>query len=145
MPATLHFSGLSCVGPQPFGSSARACLLFAFGHAALQDDGLWSRIGNSKYHIFTNGVRFGERKHRHGRGGRMSRRMPWSWSSAEPMQFDVAEMAPSDRPTVGAEPMKVDVAEMADGAERVEISEPMWIQRAQGSSNPSLRLLYISL
>jgi len=117
----------------------------AFGHAALQDDGLWSRIGNSKYHIFTNGVRFGERKHRHGRGGRVSRRMPWSWSSsAEPMQFDVAEMAPSDRPTVGAEPMKVDVAEMADGAERIEISEPMFIQGAQGSSNPSLRLLYIS-
>jgi len=113
----------------------------AFGHAALQDDGLWSRIGNSKYHIFTNGVRFGERKHRHGRGGRMSRRT---------MPFDVVEMAdddaPSDRPTVGAEPMKVDVAEMADdGAERIEISEPMFIQGAQGSSNPSLRLLqYIS-
>jgi len=46
----------------------------AFGQAALQDDSLWSRLGNSKYHVFTPGLHFGERKHRHGRGGRKSRR-----------------------------------------------------------------------
>lgn len=46
----------------------------AFGQADLQDDSLWSRLGNSKYHVFTQGLRFGERKHKHGRGGRKSRR-----------------------------------------------------------------------
>jgi len=45
----------------------------AFGTAALQDDVLWSRLGNAKYHVFTNHMRFGARKHRHGRGGRKSR------------------------------------------------------------------------
>ena len=45
----------------------------AFGQVALQSDSLWSRLGNSKYHMFTPGVRFGERKHRHGRGGRSRR------------------------------------------------------------------------
>ena len=34
---------------------------------------LWSRLGNSKYHIFTNGVRFSNRNKRHGRGGRGNR------------------------------------------------------------------------
>jgi hypothetical protein len=33
----------------------------------LENNALWSRLGNSKYHCFTEGVRFGERKHRHGR------------------------------------------------------------------------------
>ena len=42
----------------------------SFGTTVLNNDALWSRIGNSKYHIFTRGVRFGERKHRRGRGGR---------------------------------------------------------------------------
>ena len=37
---------------------------------ALENDELWSRLGNSKYHLFTPGGTFGERKHRHGRGGR---------------------------------------------------------------------------
>ena len=36
---------------------------------ALTND-LWSRLGNSKYHCFTEGVSFGERKHRRGRGTR---------------------------------------------------------------------------
>ena len=46
----------------------------AYTTRSLQDDGLWSRLGNSKYHIFTPEEKFGDRKHRHGRGGRKSRR-----------------------------------------------------------------------
>jgi hypothetical protein len=44
-----------------------------FTYTELQDDALWARLGNSKYHVFTEGSHFGERKHRHGRGGRKSR------------------------------------------------------------------------
>jgi hypothetical protein len=44
-----------------------------FTYTEIQDDDLWARLGNSKYHVFTQGSRFGERKHRHGRGGRNSR------------------------------------------------------------------------
>jgi len=47
----------------------------AFGQVTLQDDDLWSRLGNSKFHVWTEGVRFGKRKQRHGRGGRKSRRI----------------------------------------------------------------------
>ena len=46
----------------------------AYTSISLQDDALWSRLGNSKYHIFTPEGKFGDRKHRHGRGGRKSRR-----------------------------------------------------------------------
>ena len=45
----------------------------AFGQAALQDDKIWPKLGSSKYHVFTPLMRFGERKHRHGRSGRKSR------------------------------------------------------------------------
>ena len=45
-------------------------LELAFIRGALDNDDLWSRLGNSKYHLFTPGRKFGERKHRHGRGGR---------------------------------------------------------------------------
>ena len=34
---------------------------------------LWSRLGNSKYHTFTNGARFSNHNKRHGRGGRGNR------------------------------------------------------------------------
>ena len=44
-----------------------------FTYTELQNDDLWARLGNSKYHVFTEGSHFGERKHRHGRGGRNSR------------------------------------------------------------------------
>ncbi len=37
----------------------------------LRDDALWSRFGNAKYHIFTNRVRFGNRKHRRAARGRV--------------------------------------------------------------------------
>ena len=47
-----------------------------FTYTEIQNDDLWARLGNSKYHVFTQGSRFGERKHRHGRGGRKSRRNP---------------------------------------------------------------------
>jgi len=82
-------------------------LVAAFGQEALEDDSLWSRLGNSKYHVFTQGVRFGERKHRHGRGGRKSRRTPkvvdattelGSWEG-EPMRLPVpAARPPPPRP-----------------------------------------------
>ena len=62
----------------------------AFGQAALQDDGLWSRLGNSKFHCFTPGARFGERKHRHGRGGRKSRRLS--------QEADATAVAATDEP-----------------------------------------------
>ena len=48
----------------------------AFTYSGIQDDHLWSRLGNSKFHVFTQFRQFGERKHRHGRGGRKSRRNP---------------------------------------------------------------------
>ena len=48
----------------------------AFTVTALTDDFLWSRLVNSKYHVWTAGKQFGERKHKHGRGGRGSRRNP---------------------------------------------------------------------
>jgi hypothetical protein len=48
----------------------------AFTYSEIQDDNLWSRLGNSKFHVFTQCRQFGERKHRHGRGGRKSRRNP---------------------------------------------------------------------
>ena len=48
----------------------------AFTYSGIQDDHLWSRLGNSKFHVFTQCRKFGERKHRHGRGGRKSRRNP---------------------------------------------------------------------
>jgi len=56
------------IPPELFGR-----LEAAFGQAALQDDLLWSRLCNSKWHVFTHFL-FGKRKHRHGRLGRKSRR-----------------------------------------------------------------------
>ena len=40
----------------------------------LQDLSFFYRLGNSKYNVFTPGACFGERKHRHARGGRKSRK-----------------------------------------------------------------------
>jgi len=91
----------------------------AFGQA-LQDDGLWSRLGNSKYHIFTQGVQFGERKHRHGRGGRKSRRGkgegndstvagdPEGSSSAAGSSFNLP--AGAAHASITAEPMHITVS-----------------------------------
>jgi len=63
---------LHCKGVPP---ELLARLEAALGPGALaDDDDLWSRIGNSKFHVFTPDARFGKRKHRHGRGGRKSRR-----------------------------------------------------------------------
>ena len=41
------------------------CLEATYGTGLFKDDSLWSRLGNSKYHIFGNGVRDRGRKHRH--------------------------------------------------------------------------------
>ena len=50
------------------------CLEATFGTGFIHDVSLWSRLGNSKYHIFTRGLRFRDRKHRYrgsrGSGGR---------------------------------------------------------------------------
>lgn len=47
------------------------CLEATFGTGFIHDVSLWSKLGNSKYHIFTRGVRFGDRRHRRrGNGGR---------------------------------------------------------------------------
>jgi len=79
-------------------------LVVAFGQEALEDDSLWSRLGNSKYHVFTPAMGFGVRKHRRVRGGRNSRRTPQgvvvttgpgSWEG-EPMRLPV----PAARPLV---------------------------------------------
>jgi hypothetical protein len=40
------------------------CLEATYGTGLNHDASLWSRLGNSKYHIFTHGLRFGDRKHR---------------------------------------------------------------------------------
>ena len=45
----------------------------AFTVTALADEFLWSRLGNSKYHVWTVGKQFGERKHKYRRRGRRSR------------------------------------------------------------------------
>ena len=75
----------------------------ALGPGALaDDDDLWSRIGNSKFHVFTPNARFGKRKHRHGRGSRQSRRSQNDAaeedpaSSAEPS--DSVDLPCSDMP-----------------------------------------------
>jgi hypothetical protein len=45
-----------------------------FTHTELADDALWSRLGNSKFQFLTQGVRFGQRKQRHGRCERRDRK-----------------------------------------------------------------------
>jgi len=84
----LSQAALHCKGVPP---ELLARLDAALGPGVLEnDDDLWSVIGNSKFHIFTPGASFGKRKHRHGRGGRNSRRSQNnaaeedSASSAEP-------------------------------------------------------------
>ena len=57
-----------------FPSELLICLHAAFTVTALADEFLKSRLGNAKYHVWTVGKHFGERKYRHARGGRGSRR-----------------------------------------------------------------------
>jgi hypothetical protein len=59
-----------------------ARLQSAFTAAALADDALWSRLGSSKYHVFTQGLSFGERRKHHGRAGRRGRDLTASSSAA---------------------------------------------------------------
>ena len=56
----------------------------AFGSAALQNDSLWSRLGNSKHQIFMFWMKTGG--HRHGRGKRKSRRMQIEAAEDEVME-----------------------------------------------------------
>jgi len=108
-----------------------ARLQAAFGHA-LQDDGLWSRLGNAKYHIFTQGARFGERKHRHGRGGRKSRRR-----EAEAEGNDSTGAAPS---AIMAEPMHVPVSRWLSGVQApADPSEPGSLELLNFEATPHNR------
>jgi len=120
----------------------------AFGTAALQDDDLWSRLGNSKYHLFTPEKKFGERPHRHGRGGRKSRRSADEDATAgggrgrgggavalsdgercRQSQSGAAEdEADSDATAMGAAEDEADAA--AKGA-----AEPMWIHLPDGDAH----------
>ena len=69
----------------------------AFTPAALQDDGLWSRLGNSKYHVFAVGNRFGERKRQHGRGGRNS----WWRKQRDTAEDEAPNIAPGGAAGLG--------------------------------------------
>ena len=88
----------------------------AFVTADLQDDSLWSRIGNSKFHVFTEGMRFGSRPHRHGR--RKSRRSQEADATDEPMFIDLPDLL-----IVGTDGHVIDVG--TDG--HVIVNEPMFI------------------
>ena len=59
------------------------------------DDYLWSRLGNAKYNVWTHGVRFGERKHRHGRGGRGGRAQRTAAASSAAAASSPADVQPT--------------------------------------------------
>ena len=69
------------------------CLEATFGTGFIHDDdvSLWSRLGNSKYHIFTRGLRFGDRKHR--RRGNGERRAAAAAADAAAVPFAVNSTA----------------------------------------------------
>ena len=62
------------------------CLEATYGTGLNHDASLWSRLGNSKYHIFTHGLRFGDRKHR--RRGSGQRRAAAAAADAAAEDFD---------------------------------------------------------
>ena len=62
------------------------CLETTYGTGLNHDASLWSRLGNSKYHIFTHGLRFGDRKHR--RRGSDLRRAAAAAADAAAEDFD---------------------------------------------------------
>jgi len=59
--ACSRFLSLTVLQSKGIQTELLARLEAAFGQAALQDDFLWGRLGNSKYHVFTPGLRFGMR------------------------------------------------------------------------------------
>ena len=67
------------------------CLEATFGTGLTHDVSLWSRLGNSKYHIFTRGLRFGDRKHR--RRGNGERRAAAAAADAAAVPFAVNSTA----------------------------------------------------
>jgi hypothetical protein len=67
------------------------CLEATFGTGFIHDDSLWSRLGNSKYHIFTRGLRFGDRRHR--RRGNGERRAAAAAADAAAVPFAVNSTA----------------------------------------------------
>jgi hypothetical protein len=67
------------------------CLEATYGTGLNHDASLWSRLGNSKYHIFTRGLRFGDRKHR--RRGNGERRAAAAAADAAAVPFAVNSTA----------------------------------------------------
>ena len=104
----------------------------AFGTAALQDDELWSRLGNAKYHVWTHGMRFGERKHRHGRGGRKSRRS-WLGNTA-----DDEEAADDEDRTVGSSSVEIPNANKAlDEPTQIHLPEDRPVPKTSAPPPPA--------
>jgi len=69
----------------------------SFG-VALNDDALYSRLGNSKTHIFGNYKRYGNRRYRAGRGrGQRGAGASSSEDLLEPLRINLGELVPVDR------------------------------------------------
>jgi hypothetical protein len=64
------------------------CLEATYGTGLNHDASLWSRLGNSKYHIFTHGLRFGDRKHRRRGSGERRRAAAAAAADAAAEDFD---------------------------------------------------------
>ena len=79
--------------PMEFFSRLQA----SFG-VALNDDALYSRLGNSKYHIFGNYKRYGTRRYRRGRGrGPRAAEASSSEDLIEPPRINLGELVADDR------------------------------------------------
>ena len=81
----------------------------AFWKAALQDEDLWSRIGNSKFHVFTEGMKFGTRLYCRGRKSRRIQEADATFA-AEPMFIasrDLPQEDLTDGTAAADEPMMV--------------------------------------
>ena len=82
----------------------KARLEAALGLGDLKEhEELWSRFGNSKFHVWTADAKFNRRKHLHGRGGRKSRQRQSDAAEEDPAgsadPSDSAGLADSDPAT----------------------------------------------
>jgi len=103
----------------------------AFGHAAIHPHGLlWSRLGNSKHHLFHQGLehqRGREQKHQHGRRGRKRHCGPTvSQSGGAEDEADATAVAS------GAAEGEADAT--AGHMEILRIGEPMTVDVASGTA-----------
>ena len=115
----------------------------SFGEA-LSDHALWSRLGNSKYNLFTRGLKFGERKHRR-RGDRGSGRLRATAAVAtvaEPvvvssMASSVDEMGEplrihvlSTTPYAAASSSSASSSSACSAADSPILGEPLWLEHS---------------